>query len=62
VIEAIEFVENNWVQILSSVTSIVGGFSVIASMTPNSADNRIVDMLMRVINVMGVNIGKSKNG
>lgn len=47
--------------ILSAITSIVGGFSVLASMTPNNADNVIVDRLMKVINFMGANFGKAKN-
>ena len=43
------------------VSSIVGGFSVLATMTPNSADNRVVDAVMRVINFIGANVGKPKN-
>jgi len=51
----------NWEQILMGVTSVVGGFSVIATMTPNKSDNQVVDMMMRVVNFLGANVGKSKN-
>tara|TARA_R100000406_G_scaffold21765_1_gene13592 strand:+ start:3059 stop:3235 length:177 start_codon:yes stop_codon:yes gene_type:complete len=56
-----EYLMENWTMILSAITSIVGGFSVLASMTPNNADNVIVDRLMKVINFMGANFGKAKN-
>ena len=39
----------------------MGGFSVLATMTPNSADNKVVDMVMRIVNFLGANVGKAKN-
>lgn len=59
--EVVNYIMENWEQILMGVTSIVGGFSVLATMTPNSADNKVVDMVMRVVNFLGANIGKAKN-
>jgi len=59
--EMIDWVMENWEQVLMGVSSIVGGFSVLATMTPNSADNRVVDAVMRVINFIGANVGKAKN-
>jgi hypothetical protein len=40
---------------------IVGAFAVIATMTPNESDNKIADGLMRLVNVLGANFGKSSN-
>ena len=57
----IDWLMENWEQVLMGVSSIVGGFSVLATMTPNSADNRVVDAVMRVINFIGANVGKPKN-
>ena len=57
----IDWLMENWEQVLMGVSSIVGGFSVLATMTPNSADNRVVDAVMRVINFIGANVGKAKN-
>ena len=59
--EMINLVMENWEQVLMGVSSIVGGFSVLATMTPNSADNKVVDMVMRVVNFLGANVGKAKN-
>jgi|TARA_R100001594_G_scaffold147726_1_gene201283 hypothetical protein len=56
-----EFIQNNWEQILTGVTSVVGGFSILATLTPNQSDNRVVDVIMQVINLLGANVGKSKN-
>ncbi|MHA2064523.1 MAG: hypothetical protein ACXABY_09105 [Candidatus Thorarchaeota archaeon] len=40
---------------------IVGAFAVIATMTPNESDNKIADGLMRLVNMLGANFGKSSN-
>lgn len=50
--------DTNWLVLASSI---VGLFSVIATMTPNTADNRVADFLLRLINVLGANVGKAKN-
>ena len=40
-----EYIIQNWEQILTGVASIVGGFSVLATMTPNKSDNQVVDTI-----------------
>tara|TARA_R110000824_G_scaffold292565_4_gene480968 strand:+ start:8134 stop:8322 length:189 start_codon:yes stop_codon:yes gene_type:complete len=42
-------------------TQIVGTFAVIATMTPNSSDNAIVDFLAKIVNFFAGNFGKSSN-
>tara|TARA_R100000988_G_C3935974_1_gene133782 strand:+ start:21 stop:251 length:231 start_codon:yes stop_codon:yes gene_type:complete len=59
--EAISLITSNYVAILSAVASIVGGFAVIASMTPNKSDDRIVQMILDVVNFLGANFGKASN-
>jgi len=59
--ELVSFVGDNYVSILSAVASIVGGFAVIASLTPNKSDDRIVQMILDVVNFLGANFGKAKN-
>jgi hypothetical protein len=51
----------DWAGILQVAVSIVGVFSVIATMTPNKSDNIISDFLMRCVNVLGGNINKASN-
>ena len=59
--EVISLITNNYVAILSAVGSIVGGFAVIASMTPNKSDDRIVQIILDVVNFLGANFNKAKN-
>ena len=60
--EMISYVKENYMQILSAVGGIVGGFAVIASMTPNKSDDRVVQMILDMVNFLGANFGKAKNG
>ena len=59
--ELVSFVMDNYVSILSAVASIVGGFAVLACLTPNKSDDRIVQMILDVVNFLGANFGKAKN-
>ena len=59
--ELVSFVMDNYVSILSAVASIVGGFAVLASLKPNKSDDRIVQMILDVVNFLGANFGKAKN-
>jgi len=51
----------NWQVILSAAASIVGGFAVLATFTPNRSDDKYVQYVLDFINVLGGNFGKSKN-
>lgn len=59
--ELVGLLTGNYVEILSAVASIVGGFAILASFTPNKSDDRIVQMILDVVNFLGANIGKAKN-
>jgi len=56
-----EWITDNWQDVLGIATSIVGAFAIIATMTPNPQDDKIVSMLYKLINFLGANFGKSKN-
>ena len=43
------------------VTSFVGTFALIATITPNKSDDKIVDMILKVVNFLGGNLGKARN-
>lgn len=49
---------NEWYQI---ILALVGAFALIATKTPNEADNKIADILLKAINLFGANFGKAKN-
>ena len=58
----VSYVMENYMQMLTAVGGIVGGFAVIASMTPNKSDDRIVQIILDMVNFIGANFGKAKNG
>lgn len=59
--EIIAWIVSNWQTVLGAAVSIVGGFALIATLTPNKSDDRIVQVVLDLINFLGANIGKSKN-
>lgn len=45
----------------ASVASVVGVFALVATATPNKADNKVVSALWSVVNFLGANWGMAKN-
>ena len=41
--------------------AVFGGFSILAAITPNEADNKKVQAILNAINTLGMNILKAKN-
>ena len=56
-----EWLLANWENVIGIATSCVGAFAIIATMTPNPQDDKIVSQLYKFINFLGANFGKSKN-
>jgi hypothetical protein len=52
----------DWTSLLEIGLQLVGTFALIAAMTKNSSDNVIADFLLRVVNTLGGNIGRARNG
>ena len=48
------------VQYLPVALTVIGAFATIATITPNKTD-KIVDVLLKVINFLGANIGNAEN-
>ena len=51
----------NWETIGIAVASVVAAAAAIATITPTKTDDKIVNVLLRVVNVLGLNVGKAKN-
>lgn len=47
---------------LPTALAIIGAFAAIATVTPNKTDDKIIQFLMDVVNFLGGNFGKAKNG
>ena len=43
------------------ILAAIGLFAAIATMTPNKSDNVIVDFLLKLVNGLGLNVGKARN-
>ena len=56
-----EFLSTNIQPIFEIVIAVVGVFALIATLTPNTVDNRIAQTIMDVINFLGGNVGKAAN-
>tara|TARA_R110000787_G_scaffold179694_2_gene291594 strand:- start:373 stop:546 length:174 start_codon:yes stop_codon:yes gene_type:complete len=41
--------------------AVLGGFSVVATVTPNEADNKKLQGILTAINTLGMNVLKAKN-
>jgi len=41
--------------------AVVGAFALISARTPNKSDDRIIQVILDVINFLGSNFGKAKN-
>ncbi len=53
----VEWITNN----AGNLLQIIGGFAVIATLTPNKADDKIAQIVLDVVNFLGGNLGKAKN-
>lgn len=59
--EQVTEILNVIVSLVPVLLQIVGGVALIATMTPNKVDDKILQVLMDVINFIGANFGKAKN-
>ena len=56
-----EWITSNWGNLYSIITQVVGVAALVATLTPNTSDNKAVDFVLNIINMLGANVGKSKN-
>ena len=53
----------NWVVThWSELFQIIGALAVIATLTPNKSDDKIVQWILDAINFGGANLGRARNG
>ena len=56
-----EWLTANGQALLELVVQVVGVASLVATLTPNVSDNKAVDFVLNIINMLGANVGKAKN-
>ena len=56
-----EYIIENWDTIGAIALQVVGVAALAATLTPTDTDNKIIDLLGKIINIIGANFGKAKN-
>jgi len=54
-----EWITSNWTDLVAIVTAVVTLASLIANLTPTDADNKAIAAVIRVVNLLGLNIKKN---
>ena len=56
-----ETILENVPDFIKIAVGLVGVFAIIATMTPNTADNAIADKALKFVNMLAANFGRAKN-
>jgi len=59
--ETVLFLMDNWETILLIATGIVTTASIVAKLTPSKVDDKIVEKLLDIINVLAINKPRDKS-
>ena len=51
----------NWDTLVQGLLMVVGGFALLATLTANKSDDKVVSWVLKAVNFLGANWGKSKN-
>jgi len=55
------WIVSNWDQVLVILMSIITVATAVTAITPTKADDKIVNFVLMVLNVVAGNVGKNKN-
>lgn len=50
-----------WPVWLSAVTAVVTAATAITALTPTQTDDKVINMVLKVLNILAGNVGKNKN-
>ena len=56
----IQFIINNFNDILGALTSIIAGASALSAITPNDKDDKVLRKIKSFLNIFALNIGNAK--
>lgn len=57
IVPVLDWIVNN----VDSILQIIGAFAIIATWTKNESDNKIIQFIEDVINLIAMNFGNAKN-
>tara|TARA_R110000824_G_scaffold179646_1_gene359923 strand:+ start:557 stop:733 length:177 start_codon:yes stop_codon:yes gene_type:complete len=55
-----EYLRENWEQILQVLTAVIAAASAIAALTPTPKDDGVIKKLYKLVDLLALNVGKSK--
>lgn len=53
-----DFIIDNWTNILGAITAVIAAASAIANLTPTETDNKIIAAITKVIDALALNFKK----
>lgn len=56
----LSYIQNNWTDILSGITMIIGGASVLVKLTPTTKDDEILGKIKNILSVIALNPKQSQ--
>jgi hypothetical protein len=59
--EQLELLFTNLPVWISMALTLVGALSAITAVTPTRSDDKVTDNILRVLNILSLNIGKNQN-
>jgi hypothetical protein len=59
--DSVTAIINLIVSYIPIATTVIGAFALIATQTPNKTDDKILQVILDIINFLGANLGKAKN-
>ena len=55
-----QYIQENWEQILTAITAVVAACSAIAALTPTPKDDGWVKKAYKIVDLLALNVGKAK--
>lgn len=56
-----DFIVLHWDEILGAITGVIAAASAIAALTPTPADDSVVAMARKVVDLLALNVGGAKS-
>lgn len=57
----IEYLTSNASDLIQVLLQVCGAAAIVATLTPNTSDNTVIDFVLRALNGVAANFGKAKN-
>jgi len=56
----LNYISENWVEVLFAITAVISAASAIAALTPTPKDDLVIAKIRKFINLLALNIGNAK--